>query len=288
MPKKHLLFFITILIHTIHYGQKVWFVTGYDQHFNSNASSIRSNDLFDSIEIKARGIKKAYLFRCSGERDENGEFSSRDTLDIFLFDSTGKANCRIAYPWHQHYISIKRTICNTDEQEGVFSKFLLSKNNPGSIITEFVFESFSDGMDTAFVNTRKYNIKGLLIEERSNPTRKYVKAALCPQGNSYHYQYNYDDSSRPIFYRDFHTAEYKKIFYTFFGSITETYDVKTNTLISKEVTLIQNEPDFISETNIKESITITRHAKNSKLFHRFSITNLGEPSYTLFYEITYD
>lgn len=287
MPKKHLLFFITILIHTIHYGQKVWFVTGHDQHFNSEVSSIRSLDLFDSIEINARGIKKAYLFRCSGERDENGEFSSRDTLDVFLFDSTGKANCRIAYPWYQHYISIKRTICNTEEQEWLFLKSLLSQNNQGSVLREFAFLSFADGVDTAFINTRKYNIKGLLIEERSNPTRKYIKAAMCPQGDRYHYQYNYDDSGRLIFYRDFHTAEYKTISYTFFGSVTETCDVKTDKIIRKEVTLIQNESDFISETTNKESITITRHAKNSKLFHRFSITNLGEPSYTLFYEITY-
>lgn len=286
MHKKHLLFFITILIHTILYGQKVWFVTGHDQHFNSEISSIRSLELFDSIEIKARGIQKAYLFRCSGERDENGEFSSRDTLDIFLFDSTGKANCRIAYPWPQRYISIKRTICNTEEQEGVFSKLFLSQNNQDSVITEFVFENFSDGIDTAFVNTRKYNTKGLLIEETSTPTRKYIKALMC-QGDRHHYQYNYDDSSRLIFYRDFHTTEYKTISYTFFGSITETYDAKTNKIIEKEVKLIQTEPDFISETTTKESITITRDAKNSKLFHRFSITNLGEPSYTLFYEITY-
>lgn len=109
---------------------------------------------------------------------------------------------------------------------------------------------------------------------------------MC-QGDRHHYQYNYDDCSRLIFYRDFHTTEYKTISYTFFGSITETYDAKTNKIIEKEVKLIQTEPDFISETTTKESITITRDAKNSKLFHRFSITNLGEPSYTLFYEITY-
>src|SRR5438067_12928299 len=88
------------------------------------------------------------------------------------------------------------------------------KDRNDSVITEFSFWKFQNGLDTATIVKKRFNNRGKLIEVQSSVNKKNAREIDDDTGEyTYHLKYDYDDRDRLIYYRNLESNEYKRISY---------------------------------------------------------------------------
>lgn len=275
--------------------------------------------LFDLQEIKERKIDTVYVIYHPASWAENHPTANpctcsyNDTLSRYVFDNEGRITGhtyfqqRGDYSTTYHYDSLGYTFAMTNyrrigAQAGsrtiMFDRktdsldfrqiFIRSKSRRDSVITAITFHKFSHGQDTATILTTRYNDKGRLIEVKSSVNKKNAREFDDDNGSStYHFKYDYDDSGRLIYYRDYSRSEYQKISYPFYGRLTESFDVSTNQLKERTVKLVKEEDGVITVTFNTKQITLTPLQKGSKLFKLRTILEPGEFPLLFYHEIVY-
>ena len=316
MYKILLLSTLIILVDFVHAQIKAPLVI---EEYKRGLNPVDEIPLFDLNEIKLRKIDTAYIIYHPASWAEYDKIinpcscSYNDTLALYRFDHQGHI---IQYTYFQrlgdysttfHYDTLgnitsrdmfrrygayKGTTSypynNSDTSSS--NKLIIKRRKEGndSIITTIVFIKFSKGLDTAIIETKRYNSKGQLLEDQSSVNKRNALEFDDDTGeNTYHYIYDYDDKGRLIYYRDFETKEYKRISYPFYGKLTEIFDVGTNELKARHTKMVNNENGIISITFENRQLVLTPLEKGSKLFKLQTFIDVGEVPLIQYHEIVY-
>ena len=268
--------------------------------------------LFDLNEIKQRKITSAYIIFHPGSWAEYDSAHHpcncpyNDTISIYKFDNearivqyinhgiypitydfdtTGflKKETRI-YPTKDNKTKTKvyeysRT--KASDSSSTWVNLIIRKNGVNSIVVSHVLFKSKKGIDTVIIKTETYNRLGRLIEIANK--NFYDDTGI----ENYHYKYNYDENGRLTYFKDFKENIYEKISYPFYGEMTESYEVATNTLKNKKSTMINNNKGTITITWEGNQIVLTALEENSKLFKLRTIITGGDFPILSYHEIVY-
>ena len=147
---------------------------------------------------------------------------------------------------------------------------------------------FTHGLDTATIETRRYNSKRQLVEVKSSVNARNAREFDDDtDASTYHFRYDYDHKGRLIYYRDLESNVYKKISYPFYGKLTEIYNVHTDKLKERELKMINEEDGVITVTFGRKQIILTPLEKGSKLFRLRTIVEPGDIPLMMYHEINY-
>lgn len=274
--------------------------------------------LFDLSEIKSRKIDTAYIIYHPASWAEYEKTINpctcpySDTLSLYRFDSEGRI---IQYTFFQqlgdysttfHYdtsgniiardmyrrLGVKKgtTTLLYPHSDSTTFKTVIEKNKDDkqNIVTKTTFLKFKNGLDTATIEIKRYNLKGQLIEVESTVNKRNARELDDDTGeSSYHFKYDYDNKGRLIYYRDFESKEYEKISYPFFGKLTEICNANTDQLKERKVKLINETNGVITVTFDTKQIILTPFEKGSKLFKLNTIISSGEFPLMEYHEIVY-
>jgi len=275
--------------------------------------------LFNREEIKSRKIDTAYLvYHPASWAEDDTPFktcpcSYNDTLESFVFDNEGRIQSSTTYQLLGDYSSTKHfdtlgkfigitsyrkngtrkgssTIMFNDDRDSTQYKEIIKKQINGSdtIETKIIFWKFKKGLDTAFIETYRYNKKGKLIEEQSSVNKKNAYEIDDDTGEStYHYKYDYDDAGRLTYYQDLADHEYQKITYPVYGKQTNYYQSGTNRLLHTELKLIKELNGLITISSGGSFIILTPLEKGSKLFKLKTVVGAGEIPLLFYIEFIY-
>jgi hypothetical protein len=275
--------------------------------------------LFDLQEIRQRKIDTVYIIYHPAGWEEGYQPPNRDncsysdTLTRYVFDREGRI---LEYTYFQQFGEYSTTIQydtlgnrlalisyrrygaragysthKFDTESETFNtkrEFIRKKVGADSLITLIFFMKFSHGLDTAIIETWTYNTNGKLIELQSSVNKRNARELDDDTGSStYHYKYDYDDSGRLTYYRDYESREYEKISYPFYGRLTEVYDPANNQLKEKRIKLVKEKEGVITITFDYQQITLTPLEKGSRLFKLRTIVQGGEFPLMHYDEIVY-
>ena len=274
--------------------------------------------LFDLAEIKQRKIDTAYIiYHPASWAEYDSSYNPctcpySDTLELYVFDYEGRIIQSTSFQQLGDYSStdrydslgnsISRTLyrrngaktsshtislnlSDTTNYKNIVKRL---KDGNDSLITEFSFWKFKNGLDTAIIITRRFNAHGKLIEVQSSVSKKNAREIDDDTGEAtYHFKYDYDDEGRLIYFRDIYSNKYKKISYPFYGKLTEIYDVKTDNLDDREIKMINKENGIITVTFDNKRIILTPLEKGSKLINLKAIITSGKLPLMEYQEIVY-
>ena len=273
------------------------------KEYDRGTNPVDEITLFDLSEIKERKIDTAYIIRHRASWAEYCPAISpcaySDTLELYVFDDEGRIIQTTSFPGDYsttyRFDSLGNIISTGSHRrygdkpggyttpynppDTTMFKTVTKRVKEGndSLITEISLWKFrnGNGFDTATIVVKRFNDKGKLIEKQSSVHTRMIED--CTGEMTYHFKYAYDNEDRLIYYQDLFLDTYKKITYPFYGKLTETYNVRTNELLSREVKLINNDDGIITITfDNGEATTLTPLEKGSKLFKlRTNITRAG-------------
>ena len=289
------------------------------EEYSPGLNPVDEIPLFDLDEIKKRKIDTAYIIYHPASWAEYEKTINpctcpyNDTLSLYRFDSEGRI---IQYTYYQqlgdysttfHYdstgnitardqfrrIGAKKgtTRIPYDNLDTASSKVLITvkRSDKDRIVTKIFLLKFTHGLDTATIETKKYNSKGQLVEVQSSVNKKNAHEFGDDTGSStYHFKYEYDNKGRLVFFRDFESREFEKISYPFYGKLTEIYNASTGKLIERRVKVINEQNGVITVTFSNGSqVVLTPLEKGSKLFKLKSAISHGEFPLMEYFEIIY-
>jgi YD repeat-containing protein len=289
------------------------------QEFDEGLNPVEEIRLFDLKEIKSRNIDTVYIIHHPASWAEyHPTFnpctcSYNDTLSRYVFDTEGRIIESTSFRQLGHYsttfhydslgnrtaiTNYKRFGANagyttrkfdTKPDTSTFKQvFDRKKVGADSLIITITYLKFKHGLDTAIIEVNRYNSKDKLVEVQSSVNKRNAREFDDDTGSStYHYQYDYDDKERLIYYRNYNSQEYKKIYYPFYGKLTEVYDASSNQLIDRQVKLIKQEKGIITITFDRKQITITPLENGSKLFKLITVVEPSEFPILFYHEIVY-
>ena len=167
--------------------------------------------------------------------------------------------------------------------------YIREKLDNDSLITAISFWKFSHGLDTAVIKTKRFDLKGRMIEEKSRISKRNAREIDDDvNAYSYHYKYNYDDQNRLVYYHKFGIVEeYHIITYTFYGKLTEVYNGNTNKLKERRMKWIKEEDGVMTITFDRKQITLVPIEKGSKLIKIIGIAQSADNAYLNFHEVSY-
>lgn len=258
--------------------------------------------LFDPDELKARKIDTAYEIMHPASWSEEHhlkpcECAYSDTMTRYIFDANGRLKeytqyallstyltsfyydtlgNRIAFgkETRQEGVSIRKSIYPVTKTDSSGAKRILSSERKGvdSIITFILLIKVRKGMDTALIETERYDAKRRLVERSRTIIPRNANEFDDSLGDDLylHCLYTYDDQDRLILYQDLTNNEYLKISYPFFGRLTEVYDAKTNTRKDFRIRMVKETDSEIYIASRTGGITLTKLEKNSKLIRMIS------------------
>jgi hypothetical protein len=288
------------------------------EEFKEGLNPLEEIRLFDLKEIQKRRIDTVYIIYHPASWAEYHQTnpcscSYNDTLTRYVFDTEGRIT---EYTYFQqlgdysttiHYDTLgNRTALtqyrrygsragsntlnfdsksDTSEFKQAFNR---KKIGGDSIITIISFLKFTHGLDTATVETKRYNAKGKLVETESSVNKRNARELDDDtRSSTYHFKYNYDDSGRLIYYRDYFSHEYEKISYPYYGMLTEIYDASSNRLKYRNTKMIKEVESVISVTFDRKQVTLTPLERGSRLYKLRTILEQGDFPLLYYHEIVY-
>ncbi len=288
------------------------------EEYKRGLNPIDEIPLFDLTEIKNRKIDTAYIIYHPASWAEYEKTINpctcpyNDTLSLYRFDSGGRI---IQYTYFQqlgdysttfHYDSLGNIIArdmfsrigakkgtttipySNSDTTNFKSVIKRSKEGNDSLITEIVFLKFINDLDTATIETKRYNSRGQLVEVQSTVNKRNARELDDDTGEStYHFMYGYDDKGRLIYHRDLESNEYKKISYPFYGKLTEIFKASTDQLKERQIKVMNEQNGVVTVTFDNKQIVLTPLEKGSKLFKLRTIINPGEFPLMEYHEIVY-
>ena len=258
--------------------------------------------LFNTQEIKERRIDTAYVIYHPGSWSEyhptinpcNCTFD--DTLSRYCFDTQGRIIEYLNYIVpikHRksiYYDTLGRNKRFNYDADTVNYKSIITRKKRGndSLTVSYYLLKFKKGLDTAIIEHRRYNVKGKLIESKSEvvPRNEY-ELDDDTREYTYHYKYDFDDQGRLIYYYSVGSGEYTKISYPPYGKLTEIFDITTNQVKEREVKLISNQRGYTTITYDTKQITLVPLEAGSKLFKLINFIDPGVLTLMYFHEIVY-
>jgi hypothetical protein len=229
---------------------------------------IPSDSIFKIDVIKKEGIKKAYLLKTYGKRDENGKAEFIDTVSIIEFDSFGKqVRFRENDKWKSQQVYFGNDV--------MCERFYYAKGRQGDT-----------GM--VFYECQLMNAKNQVLEHESRVLPFFWQVADCWTGNLRdNISYKYDTLGRVSIRRDLVDGTEIRYVYNKFG--VEVHRVYNGIAIG--------EVDFMAVYKSEEStvyatqdfqIVIRSHIKSRRLFETISITRSSRIQAPEIYEIVYE
>jgi hypothetical protein len=248
----------------------------------------RSTDLdpFNTKEIKENKYHKLRIVQLSSEGDYEWSKLYTDTIMIYEFDDNGNA-VSVMYP----IVNSPGRNQNEEERIVLFKDKLFNDevviSNRDSIVINYLIENYSGKIDTLNINKSVYNKKGLLEEFERTSSENHIRHG-CSVGAFRKVVYKYDELSRPIvrewYQRILDTFgketkwkkhKYEKIKYNDLGILSEMFN-ENDSLIDKELILINNVDGITTETNRRWQITYSPLEPKSKLISLITFTEISE------------
>lgn len=229
---------------------------------------IPSDSIFKSDIIQKEGIKKAYLLKTCGKRDENGKAEFIDTVSIIEFDSFGKqVRFRENDKWKSRKVYFGNDVMN--------ESFYFTKGRQGDT-------------GLVFYECQLMNAKNQVLEYESRVLPFFWQVADCSTGNLRdNISYKYDTLGRVSMRKDLVDGTEIRYVYNSFG--IEMHCVNNGIDIGEVDFMAVYESEESTVYSTQEFQIITRsYIKRRRLYETISINRSSSILAPEVYEIVYE
>jgi len=227
-----------------------------------------SDSIFQSDVIQKEGIKKAYLLKTYGKRDENGKAEFIDTISVIEFDSFGKrVRFRENDKWKSQQVYFGNDVMN--------ESFYFTKGRQGDT-----------GM--VFYECQLMNAKNQVLEYESRVLPFFWQVADCWTGNlRVNIYYRYDTLGRLSVRKDLVDDTEIRYVYNKFG--VEIHRVNNGIDIGEVdfMAIYQSEETTVYATQ-EFQIIMRSDIKSRRLYETISINRSSNILAPEVYEIVYE